>query len=41
MKREKENGEDIANRHAAQIFAEMLGQACHPEFYNHLNNEYQ
>ena len=30
----KENDEDTTNRHAAQIYAEMLGQACHPEFYD-------
>jgi hypothetical protein len=40
MKRTKENNEDTANRHAAQIFAEMLGQVCRPELYN-LKNEYQ
>jgi hypothetical protein len=40
MKRAKENNEDTANRHAAQIFAEMLGQVCRPELYN-LKNEYQ
>ena len=37
----KENDEDTANRHAAQIYAEMLGQVCHPEFYDTMNNEYQ
>jgi hypothetical protein len=41
MKRAKENDEDTANRHAAQIFAEMLGQVCHPKFYHQLENEYQ
>jgi hypothetical protein len=29
----KENNEDTANRDAAQIFAEMLGQVCRPELY--------
>ena len=28
------NDEDTANRHAAQCYAEMLGYACHPEFYD-------
>jgi len=37
----KENDEDTANRHAAQFFAEMLGQACHSEFYDDMDNEYQ
>jgi hypothetical protein len=41
MKRSKENDQDTANRHAAQIFAEMLGQVCHPEFYHELENEFQ
>jgi hypothetical protein len=41
MKRAKENDEDTANRHAAQIFAEMLGQVCRPTFFNQFNNEYQ
>src|ERR1700724_51252 len=40
MKRAKENDEDTANRHAGQIFAEMLGQVCRPELYQ-LQNEYQ
>jgi hypothetical protein len=37
----KGNNEDTANRHAAQIYAEVLGQVCHPEFYELLDNEYQ
>ena len=37
----KENDEDTANRHAAQIFTEMLGQVCHKEYYELLENEYQ
>jgi hypothetical protein len=41
MKRAKENDEDTANRHAAQIFAEMLGQVYRPEFYNQQKTEYQ
>jgi predicted nucleic-acid-binding Zn-ribbon protein len=41
MKRAKENNEDTANRHAAQIFAEMLSQVCHSEFYDRLDNEFQ
>ena len=27
--------------HAAQIYAEMLGQVCHPEFYDVMDNDYQ
>jgi hypothetical protein len=37
----KERDEDTANRHASQIYAEMLGQVCHPEFYELMDNEYQ
>ena len=37
----KENDEDTANRHAAQIFAEMLGQVCQSEFYEGMDNDYQ
>ena len=40
-KHAKKDHEGTANRHAAQIFAEMLGQVCHPEFYEKLHNEYQ
>ena len=36
----KENDEETANRHAAQSYAEMLGQACHAEYYE-MDNEYQ
>ena len=36
----KENDEETANRHAAQSYAEMLGQACHSEYYE-MDNEYQ
>ena len=39
-KHAKENDEATANRHAGQIFAEMLGQVCHPEFYE-LENDFQ
>jgi hypothetical protein len=28
-------------KHASQIFCEMLGQTCYPEFYNDPNSEYQ
>ena len=35
------NDETTTNRHGAQIFAEMLGQVCHPQFYHDLDNEYQ
>jgi hypothetical protein len=38
---QRKNSEDTANRHAAQIYAEMLGQVCRPEFYNRLENDYQ
>jgi hypothetical protein len=41
MKHAKENDEDTANRHAAQIFAEMLSQVCHSKFYDRLDNEFQ
>ena len=37
----KDNNEDTANRHAAQIYAEMLGQVCHCKFYEQMENEYQ
>jgi hypothetical protein len=37
----KENDEETANRHAVQIFAEMLGQVCRSNFYEDMNNEYQ
>ena len=37
----KDNDESTANRHAAQIFAEMLGQVCHPDFYEELENDFQ
>jgi hypothetical protein len=40
-KHSKENDEDTTYREAAQIFAEMLGQVCHPEFYEQMDNEYQ
>jgi len=40
-KHAKDNDEFTANRHAAQIFAEMLGQVCHPEFYEDLENDFQ
>ena len=40
-KHAKEKDEDTANRHAAQIYAEMLSQVCHPEFYDEMENEYQ
>ena len=40
-KHAKENDETTANRHAAQIFAEMLGQVCHPELFETLDNQYQ
>lgn len=37
----KENDKDTTNRHAAQIYAEMLSQIYYPKFYNNMNNEYQ
>ena len=37
----KGNNEETANHHTVQIFAEMQGQVCHPEFYEGMNNEYQ
>ena len=37
----KETDEDTAHRRAAQIYAEMLGQVCHPKFYDMMENEYQ
>lgn len=37
----QDDDEQTANRHAAQIFAEMLGQVCHPEFYEEMENQYQ
>jgi hypothetical protein len=40
-KHAKENDEDTANRHAAQSYSEMLGQVCHSEFYDVMDNEYQ
>jgi hypothetical protein len=40
-KHTKENDESTANRHAGQIFAEMLGQICHSEFYEALGNDFQ
>lgn len=40
-KHAKDNDETTANRHAAQIFAEMLGQVCHPEYYGNLENDFQ
>ena len=40
-KHAKENDESTANRHAGQIFAEMLGQVCHSEFYEVLENDFQ
>ena len=40
-KHAKENDEATANRHAGQIFAEMLGQVCHSEFYEALGNDFQ
>lgn len=40
-KHAKDNDETTANRHAAQIFAEMLGQVCHPDFYEDLENHFQ
>jgi hypothetical protein len=40
-KHTKENDHDTAYRHASQIYAEMLGQACHSEFYHLMDNEYQ
>ena len=40
-KRANENDEDTANRHTAQLYVEMLSQACHSEFYDKMHNEYQ
>jgi hypothetical protein len=40
-KHAQENNETTACRHAAQIFAEMLGQVCHQQFYDNLGNDYQ
>ena len=28
-------------KHSAQVFAEMLGQVCHEEFYKNATSEYQ
>lgn len=40
-KHAKDNNETTANRHAGQIFAVMLGQVCHPDFYQDLENDFQ
>jgi hypothetical protein len=32
---------DFLLQHAAQVFYEMLGQTCHPEFFNNDEMEYQ
>lgn len=40
-KHKSRNNKDIIYRHAAQIFAEMLGQVCHKEFYDNTETEYQ
>ena len=40
-KHKSRNNKDIIYRHAAQIFAEMLGQVCHKEFYDNAATEYQ
>jgi hypothetical protein len=40
-KHKSRNNQDIIYRHAAQIFAEILGRVCHKEFYNNANTEYQ
>jgi hypothetical protein len=40
-KHAKKDHEETASHHAAQIFAEMLGQVCRPELYEKLQNQYQ
>ena len=40
-KHKSRNNKDIIYRHAAQIFAEMLGQVCHKEFYDNAVTDYQ
>jgi len=37
----KRDDPDLAYDYAGQIFCEMLGQICHPEFYNNTESEYQ
>jgi hypothetical protein len=37
----KRTAEDILSRHAGQVFCEMLGQTCYPEFYENKAMEYQ
>jgi len=37
----KENDKTTTNHHVAQIFAEMLGQVCHPKLFETLDNQYQ
>jgi hypothetical protein len=35
------DSEELEYKFAAQIFCEMLGQTCHPEFYEREQSEYQ
>ena len=41
MKHRLRNEEAVHQRHAAQIYAEMLGQVCHKELYERNINGFQ
>ena len=40
-KRKKHSTRMTVAKHSAQVFAEMLGQVCHEEFYKNSTSEYQ
>jgi hypothetical protein len=41
MHADKRDTKELEEKFAAQIFCEMLGQTCHPEFYEREQSEYQ
>jgi hypothetical protein len=41
MRSKKRDDVDLVYKYAGQIFAEMLGQTCHEEFYTNDQMQYQ